>query len=141
MHLSHTRYSVGLKRRIILEITAPSLWCRRSVTNIVLCFLMARKVLEADCLPLLSFSIKLVCVCESHHGFEQAAIRSTVSREGFGELLGTFSHYWLDPQPERSSKNRILGGQGKFQDFRPVCQALLVHLRAHSEGILCGFLL
>ncbi len=45
MHLSHTRYSVGLQRRIILEITVPSLWCRRSVTNIR--FLMARKVLKA----------------------------------------------------------------------------------------------
>jgi hypothetical protein len=47
MHQSHTRYSASLHRRMILEIVAPSLWCRRSVTKIVLDFLTARKVLKA----------------------------------------------------------------------------------------------
>jgi hypothetical protein len=68
MHLSHTRYSVGLQRRIILEITAPSLWCRRSVTNSAAFLDGAQGV-------------------ESHHGFEQAEVRSTVSRRGLENLL------------------------------------------------------
>ncbi len=42
-----SQYSVGLQLRMILEMTAPSLWCRRSVTNIVLRFLMALKALKA----------------------------------------------------------------------------------------------
>ena len=47
MHLSHTRYSADLQRRMTLEIVAPSLWCRRSVTKVVLRFKTARKVLKA----------------------------------------------------------------------------------------------
>jgi hypothetical protein len=47
MHLSHTRYSAGLQRQMILEIVAPSSWCRRIVTKAMLRFLTARKVLEA----------------------------------------------------------------------------------------------
>jgi hypothetical protein len=47
MHLSYTRYSTDLQRRMFLDITAPSFRCKRSVTNIVLCFLTACKVLKA----------------------------------------------------------------------------------------------
>ncbi len=47
MHLIHTRYYADLQRRVILEITAPSFLCKRSVTNKVLSFLTARKVLKA----------------------------------------------------------------------------------------------
>ncbi len=120
MHLSHTRYSVGLQRRIILEITAPSLWCRRSVSNIVLRFFMARKVLK-----------------------DTTASESSRLRLGalsLGRGLENFSAYSRTTGRIRNQKEQYFGGQGKFQDFRPVCQALLVHLRVHSEGILCGFL-
>ena len=119
MHLSHTRYSVGLQRLIILELTAPSLWCKRSVTNIVLCFLMARKVLKAT----------------------TASSRLRLGALSLGRGLENFSAHSRTIGRIHSQKEPYFWGQGKFQDFRPVYQALLVHLRAHSEGILCGFLL
>jgi hypothetical protein len=49
---------------------------------------------------------------ESHHCFEQAAIRSTVSREGFGVVLSIFSYYRSDPQPERTI---LLGARNNFR--------------------------
>jgi hypothetical protein len=37
-----------------------------------------------------------------------------VSREGFRELLSTFSYYWSDPQPERTV---FLGARANFRIF------------------------
>ena len=102
---------------MILEITAPSLWCRRSVTNIVLRFLMVRKVLKAT----------------------TASSRLRLGALSLGRDLENFSAYSRTTVRIRNQKESYFGGQGKFQDFRPVDQALLVHLCVHSEGILCGF--
>ncbi len=87
--------SVGLQRRIILEITAPSLWCRRSVTNIVLRSLMARKVLKAT----------------------TASIRMRVGALSLGRGLENFSAHSRTTGRIRNQKESFFWGPGQISGF------------------------
>ena len=103
--------------------TLPSLCCRRSVANIVLRFLMARKVLKAT----------------------TASSRLRLGALSLGRGLENFSAHSRTIGRIRSQKEPYFWGPGRISGFSAClpssASSSAAILRAHSEGILCGFLL
>jgi hypothetical protein len=114
---NHPLQDVHYQRRMILEIVAPSLWCRRSVTKAVLHFLTADKVLEAA----------------------TASKRLRLRALSFNRDLFIFSASYLVASRTRSQKDPYFGDRNRSQVPPPTSPALLARLYAHLGGILCGF--